>query len=296
MAKLNKTIIEALRKHSGQRTVLYVAIPVLDAHLQKMQGKSDLLGCSESEIMRSFRDLAKQYGHSDYHTTYTHRRLGRNGFLELNNSRYCFRESLMTGVTREELRAFRNELKESLETAFERRQALIKQLEKTTALPTAQIDERHDLVVAYLEQITGNAGEMFEVVSFAVLREYFRSFGFTLQRFSTTHANDGGMDFVAGDAIYQVTTDKSILKVRRDLAKSPGTNLVLVRPSFDEEIIRLCDAEVLATIEVKDLLEHFVRWLLSRDARSKQASHLQRVLQVALEEFRRENRAEGKPA
>ena len=92
---------------------------------------------------------------------------------------------------------------------------------------------------------------MFEVVSFAVLREYFRTFGFSLQRFSTTHANDGGMDFVASEAIYQVTTDESINKVRGDLAKSPGTKRVLVRPTLSDEVVRLCESEVLEAIELR---------------------------------------------
>ena len=137
---------------------------------------------------------------------------------------------------------------------------------------------------------------MFEVVSFAVLREYFRTFGFSLQRFSTTHANDGGMDFVASEAIYQVTTDESINKVRGDLAKSPGTKRVLVRPTLSDEVVRLCESEVLEAIELRDLLEHFIGWLLQRDTRMNKAQHLQRVLQIALDEFRRENRAENKSA
>jgi hypothetical protein len=140
-------------------------------------------------------------------------------------------------------------------------------------------------------QLTGNQGEIFEVVSFAVLREYFRTFGFSLQRFSTTHADDGGMDFVAADAIYQVTTDQSIQKVRRDLAKAPGTKRVLVRPTVTPEVTQLCEDDVLEAIELKDLLNHFIAWLLERDTRAKQSKHLQRVLEVALEEFRREDRA-----
>jgi hypothetical protein len=152
--------------------------------------------------------------------------------------------------------------------------------------------ERLALVEEYLSQLSGNHGEIFEVVSFAVLREYFRTFGFSLQRFSTTHANDGGMDFFASDAIYQVTTDASVEKLRRDLRKAPGTNRVMVRPTVTEEILELGEDSVLETIELRDLLSHFIMWLLVRDKRSKRPDHLQRILQIALEEFRREERAE----
>jgi len=295
-AKQRKTIGDLLRRHLGQRTVLYVAIPILDEHARALRRGTPCLGCSEGEIVRAFRELAKQYGHSDYHTTYSQRRLGHRGFLELNANRFRFRSELMSEVDADALETLRSELITSLKTAFERRQAVINQLERAASLPSDRIQERRDLVASYLGQLVGNAGEMFEVVSFAVLREYFRSFGFSLQRFSTTHANDGGMDFVAADAIYQGTTDESISKVKKDLVKSPGTRRVLVRPTFDDEILHLSDAEVLETIELKDLLDHFIAWLLSRDIRSQQSRHLQRVLQVALEEFRRENRAAAKGA
>lgn len=295
-AKDKKTIGDVLRRHAGQRTVLYVALAILAEHRRTIAAGTACAGLLERDIVKVFRDFAKQYGHSDYHPTYIQRRLGHRGFLEVIGSKYRFRSALMTGATTAQLDELHNELVLSLKTAFERRQAVIRQLEHTFNLPHDKIEERRQLVRSYLDQIAGNGGEMFEVVSFAVLREYFRTFGFSLQRFSTTHANDGGMDFVAGEAIYQVTADESASKVRRDLAKSPGTKRVLVRPTVNEEIIRLCDTEVLETIELRDLLDHFIAWLLARDARSNKARHLQEVLRIALEEFRRENKAESETA
>jgi hypothetical protein len=59
------------------------------------------------------------------------------------------------------------------------------------------------------------------------------------------------------------------------------------------EVIKLCEAEVLETIELKDLLQHFIAWLLGRDTRANHPVHLQQVLKIALEEFRRENKAES---
>jgi len=101
------------------------------------------------------------------------------------------------------------------------------------------------------------------------------------------------MDFVGGEAIYQVTTDESMQKVRKDLAKSPGTKRVLVRPTVTPEVMDLSRDNVLEIIELKDLLKSFHSMAPgSRHTRSKQARHLQEVLEIALEEFRRENRAE----
>lgn len=290
--KPNKNICTILRRHLGQRTVLGVAIPVLAAHIDAAKKGRAFQGLTEKQIEVAFGELTSKFIKSDYHSTYIDRRLGPRGFLDLSGKRYKFRERLLSSVVVADLEQLHSELVGSLRTAYEQRQAVIKKLEEACSLPRERIEERYALVDAYLSQLTGNRGEMFEVVSFAVLREYFRTFGFSLQRFSTTHANDGGMDFVGGEAIYQVTTDESMQKVRKDLAKAPGTKRVLVRPTVTSAIVDLCKNDVLETIELKDLLNHFISWLLARDTRSKQARHLQEVLEIALEEFRRENRAE----
>ncbi len=281
-----------LRRHLGQRTVLGVAIPILEDYILAAKAGRTSEGLAEKEIAEGFNLLATQFIHSDYHSTYIARRLGKAGFLDLTNGKYRLRPSLLADATVEELERLKHELLVSLRSAYEQRQGAIKRLENVCLLPPDHVGERLALVEEYLSHITGNRGEIFEVVSFAVLREYFRTFGFSLQRFSTTHANDGGMDFFAGDAIYQVTTDESIEKLRRDLRKAPGTKRVLVRPTVTEEILTLGEDKVLETIELKDLLSHFIAWLLARDKRSKESNHLQRVLQIALEEFRREDRAE----
>jgi hypothetical protein len=287
-----RNICTILRKHLGQRTVLGVAIPILADQVRAAKKGKPVRGLTEKEIESGFDQLAGRYIKSEYHSTYIDRRLGQRGFLELERDRYKIREALLAGLSAEQLEHLHSELVESLRSAFEQRQAVIRKLEEACSLPKECVSERYALVDAYLSQLSGNRGEMFEVVSFAVLREYFRTFGFLLQRFSTTHANDGGMDFVGGEAIYQVTTDESMQKVRRDLKKAPGTKRVLVRPRATEEMTELSESDVLETIDLKDLLNHFVAWLLNRDSRTMRSKHLQQVLQVALEEFRRENRAE----
>ena len=272
--------------------MLGVAIPVLDDYILATRAGHATDGLTERQIEDGFKQLASQFIHSDYHSTYIARRLGKLGFLNISDGRYRLRPSLLVDITVSELEQLRGELLASLRSAFEQRQSAINRLEEICSLPSERVGERLAFVEEYLSHLSGNRGEIFEVVSFAVLREYFRTFGFSLQRFSTTHANDGGMDFFASDAIYQVTTDESIEKLRRDLRKAPGTKRVLVRPTVTEEILGLGEDKVLETIELKDLLTHFITWLLGRDKRSKQSNHLQRVLLIALEEFRREDKAE----
>jgi hypothetical protein len=288
--KPKSDIFTVLRKYLRQGTNLGVAIPVLSAHIDAARGGKRPAGLTEKQIQAKFRELSAKFFNSEYHPTYLHRAVGR--FLVALEDRYGIRKELLSGVSVADLERLRLELLDSLRAAYEERQAVITKLKETCSLPDGQIKERYDLIASYLRQLGGNRGEMFEVVSFAVLREYFRTFGFSLQRFSTTHANDGGIDFVGGDAIYQVTADVSLQKLRRDLAKAPGTKRVLVRPGPATGTAEMRDGNILEVIELKDLLSHFISWLMARDRESKQAAHIQRVLKTALREFRRENWAQ----
>jgi hypothetical protein len=67
---------------------------------------------------------------------------------------------------------------------------------------------------------------------------------------------------------------------------------VLVRPGPVAGTAEIRDKNILEVIELKDLLSHFISWLMSRDRESKHAAHIQRVLKTALREFRRENWAQ----
>src|SRR5438270_5648429 len=138
------------------------------------------------------------------------------------NGLYRISASLLSGATITELQRLLDEILASLKSEYEKRLELIARLEGTSTLPQADIDGRLKLVDEFLRDLGGNRGETFEVISYAILREYFRALGFVLQRFSTTHANDGGMDFVAGNAIYQVSINDSTKMLEDDLRKAPG--------------------------------------------------------------------------
>lgn len=287
------TLVDLLHRHAGRRTVLGVALPILSAQNAAMHAGQSFAGISAKQIETGFRELCGKFLHSQFHTTYIARQLGPRGFLVIEQDRYRFRPTLLEGVSGDDLETLHGELVASLRDATEQRRAAIKRLESACNLPEEQIAERRQLVEDYLGQFLGNGGENFEIISFAILREYFRSFGFQLQRFSTTHANDGGIDYVGGNSIYQVSSDVSIPKLRSDLAKAPNAERVIVRPKMTPELLSNLNEQVLETVELADLLTHFVGWLLNRDHQSKKARHLQGILRVALAEFRREEKADA---
>jgi len=273
--------------------VLGVALPILSAQIVALRAGQAFAGISAKQIEAGFRELCGMFLHSQFHTTYIDRRLGPRSFLALDQDLYRFRPALLEGVSVNDLETLHEEMVASLRDAAEQRRAAIRRLESACNLPEEQIAERRQLVEEYLSQFLGSGGENFEIISFAILREYFRSFGFQLQRFSTTHANDGGIDYVGGNSIYQVSADESLHKLRSDLAKAPDAQRVVVRPNMTPELLSNINEQVLETIELADLLAHFVSWLLSRDHRSMKAKHLQGILQVALTEFRREEKADA---
>jgi hypothetical protein len=291
-----RSLVDLLRRHARRRTVLGVALPILSAQIASLRAGEPFAGLSAKQIEIGFRELCGKYLHSQFHTTYIDRRLGPRSFLVLEEDLYRFRPALVEDVSVSDLESLYEELIASLRDAAEQRRVAIEQLESACNLPDERIAERRQLVEDYLRQFLGNGGENFEIISFAILREYFRSFGFHLQRFSTTHANDGGIDYVGGNSIYQVSCDESIPKLRSDLAKAPDAQRVILRPSMTRELWANLNDHVLETVELADLLTHFVGWLLNRDHQSNKARHLQGILKVALAEFRREEKADVRGA
>lgn len=287
-----KTLRDVLTRAAGKRTVLGVALPVLYGTIEAARNGRSFDGLTAAAIQAGFDDLGRTYLWSQFHTTYLVRPLGTRGFLDLKDGFYRFRPHLVDGITTADLEALHTELVQSLRDATERRRAEIERLELACRLPIDQVDSRREIVKSYLSNFRGNLGENFEVITYAVLREYFAAFGFRIQRFSTTHANDGGIDYVGGDRIYQVSTDGGLEKLQGDLAKAPNTARVVVRPKFADDARRRADDAAITRVELSDLLAHFVGWLLSRDMTNRRAKHLQGILQVALSEFRREELAD----
>jgi hypothetical protein len=289
------TLRDVLLRQAGRRTVLGVILPVLDGHIAAVRADTAFAGLTSPEIRRGYDALAKQFLTTEYSTTYPNRQLSTRGCFVRVGDRYRLRPKLLAGQTVEDLELLRADLVRSLRDATDRRRADIDRLSATCRMPLDQLDARRQLVEEYLRNFAGNYGENFEIISYAVLRAYFESFGFRIQRFSTTRSNDGGIDYVGGDCIYQVSTDGGLGKLEGDLAKAPGIKRVVVRPEFEPPARERADETAEARIEMADLLTHFVGWLLARDQASKRAKYLQAVLQTALTEFQREDRAEQSP-
>jgi hypothetical protein len=120
------------------------------------------------------------------------------------------------------------------------------------------------------------------------LKVYFESFGFGLKRFSVSFSNDGGMDFISANGIYQVTSSPAKGKIGDDLKKLPGTGRVMVLSTCTDAIRRKCyeSENVTEIITSDDLKEHFMGWLLKKD--EKNPHFMRNILETIRVEMIRE--------
>ena len=123
--KAAKNIESVLCRHLGQRTVLGVALPVLEATLDAMRQGDGFIGLEAKAIERGFKSLGNRYLKSDFHPTYIQRRLGPGGFLEAVGDKYRFKTDLLRDVDVRCLEDLVAKLELSLQSAYEARQALI---------------------------------------------------------------------------------------------------------------------------------------------------------------------------
>jgi len=93
----------------------------------------------------------------------------------------------------------------------------------------------NNLLIHIKNSIKNGDANDFEVLSYSILKIFFRSFGFNLLRFSSTNANDGGADFIGGDTIYCVTTQLNLKKLDTDVEKTHAPKVFIHRNLIDNK-------------------------------------------------------------
>jgi hypothetical protein len=115
---------------------------------------------------------------------------------------------------------------------------------------------------------TGSPND-FEVISYAVLNCYLDSFGFSLKRFTSTNANDGGVDFIGGDVVYCVTTLLSKSKLENDIQKTHAKKIFIYRNTLSaklEESIKeyIKEGKISDVLSVNQVIERYVTFLKNK--------------------------------
>lgn len=275
-----------VEKNRKKFTTLVTLLQILDGHIAAIEAGNDMFsGLTRSQIGRGYSRTSQQYRrNSQFAPSYVQRHLGPSGLYEEVDGRFSIQRSLLRNLNKDDLLRISRKVHDLLSESVGLLDGIVTQIRE--AIDSNDLDRQKRFVIELLASKIGNQGRNFEIMSFAILSVYFRCLGFTLNRFSTTFANDGGMDFVSSNGIYMVTASPTEAKLKSDLAKLPDTERVLVVPS----VRSLSDQNgvVSEMIDRDDLVDHFLEWLYQRDRTRQTSRHLHEVLKTANKQYRRE--------
>lgn len=244
---------------------------------------------TKSEVHKAFNSSHKEFGVQTFRRDYILRQSGdkEKGIeqIEGTDKKFRIRKPLLEGLTTVEMKAIVN----SINSFYAKKR--VEQQSFLTALQTI-CDSEEVEIYSYIKSLLEKPlsddkkrGQEFEVTSFSILCAYYAMRGFTLNRFSTVYANDGGVDFAAQNAIYQVTTHLDSNKFNEDIAKVPLTKRVLVYKettgNFDKSLFN--NEWILDYISCSEIVTH-LDYIRSKKGKSGLLS----VMSTILHEFKRE--------
>lgn len=278
-------LIEKFRKSFTTLTCLMV---VLDKHINSLHKHLEFKGISNAEIGREYEIYRLLHNSKkNFYPSYIHRHNQDGDFFIEQNKLYFIRPELIANKSLDDLLTIKELINNLIEVENFNQSEIISDLDQILELNN--LDENKAFIDSLFESDQfRNFGQVFEILSYSILKVYFESFGFTLNRFSTSFSNDGGMDFISALGIYQVTASPNKKKIESDLSKLPGTRRVMVFTECSDTLIQtyLNYPDVTEIIDINDLKIHFLDWLYKRD-QIKQ-TYLNAILRTFREQLFRE--------
>lgn len=276
-----------IKKSRKSFTTLATLKVLLDDYMAQLQAGNAYLGLSIPGITSAYEAYQTRFGRREqFYGSYVQRHCRAGDLFVEENNRYKIRPEHVEGKPAATLEAYDAAIFACLAEETDR---LVEQSIEIERLIT---ENDSKAAYTYIQSLFDskefrNYGQLFEIVSFAVLKVYFEHFGFVLNRFSTTFSNDGGMDFIASAGIYQVTTHAVDKKILGDISKQKGVNKVLVVSDLKEKQREKYFGEegVTDIITTGDLKSHFMAWLIRSEPFKPS---MIRVLKVIQHEFSRE--------
>jgi len=274
----------SLKKYLNSDTTLLTLLALMDLSVSY----PDEQGFSTSQISEIYKHLHPVAGKKKFYPSYLQRHTRDRGLFREEAGLYSLNTDYLGDDILKHYSEIRSAITGKLDQGSLKTEQLISEIEQLCIAPPAT-EKLLEYIIKLLrdEALLPNYGQLFEVAAYAILKVYFRRFNFELKRFSTSFANDGGMDYIAEQGIYQVTTAATRSKLNSDLEKLPGVDRVMVVTRFPESAEELlADENIREIIALDDLAGHFLPWLALRKERGHSA--LVSVLMVFLEELRRD--------
>jgi hypothetical protein len=279
---------DTIDKNRQNLTTLTTLFVILKDFIEMKNDGRGQNGLTFQEISEKYRIFAERYCiREKFYSTYVQRQANENGLFEERTGRYKMRSYLVNDKSSEELEGLCDLIINCINLRNNLYSEFFAALEDKIG-ENDLLSYKNFIVTLFNEDRFRNYGQIFEVLSYSILKVYFQSFGFELKRFSVSFSNDGGMDFVSSDGVYQVTSSPSSKKISDDLEKLPGIKRVMVLSDCPERIHNLCfDSELVTeVITTSDLKTHFLEWLYRRDEHKPRL--LKKVLMTIKEEMQRE--------
>lgn len=277
-----------VRKNLKHFTTSCSTLVLLDESINFKKINSENFGLSIAQINEKYNNYKDSFDiKKSFYASYIQRHLKENDLFEEFQGKYRINKRLTDGVSVSELERIRNIIVSEIIRNNHSLKIILEEFD--TVLDSNDSDEFYRYIINFFDtKRFKNYGQVFEIVSFSILSIYFKIFGFSLNRFSTSFSNDGGMDFISANGIYQVTAAPDISKIKSDLSKLPGIKRVLVLSFAKDDIIKqyLTYSDVNEIITTNELKEHFLMWLYQRDKLI--GNNLKSVILLIKNEFSRE--------
>jgi len=281
----NSDLRAYLKRNINHPTVILCFIVLLQRTIELGVGTT----MSKSDIERGFNAKIKEFGINTFRRDYLKRQSGdiRNAIDENDEQCFFIRSSFIDGITNEQLK----EIIDDLNNFYgEKNQAISRFMSKiSSAIETHDDEQSQQFIFDILDEDDSDSsqrrGQNFEICSFSILKMYFASFGFELNRFSTTYANDGGMDYIGQRSVYQVTVVMSQKKFDEDIVKTPGIKRIIVYKNIASgfDMSKFNHDLILRTISAANLKDYVI------DLKNlRKAGAVTHILKTMLNEFTRE--------
>lgn len=262
-------IDKLIKKNKKFFSVIITFYVLLDEYKATVRNRIEYNGLTSAEIRNKYNNLAAEYGKKDFAASYVQRHSKTGDFFIETNGRYKIRPELIVELNELTPTRILSDIKIYFDSFNERRKEVVQQLNDIKSID--EFDELKNEIGSLMDLELFNKGQLFEIISFSILQTYFDMFGFSIKRFSTTFSNDGGMDFIADNCIYQVTYSPTDKKISSDLDKLPNIKRVLVIPKLKKSIEKILNLDelVLSFITKEELLNHFLPIVIKKKLKEK---------------------------
>ena len=278
----NQNLRKYLEKNLNYPTVLLSAIVLIEFYLKDKIVKP----YSKVAIERAFNNKRIEFGINTFRRDYIKRQSGviSNLIDENDVQEFFIKETFLTDGDE----AIKHALDELYEYYFQKNENVRKLMSEINETITSEDEISAQKILQNMLEDGKNygtrKGQSFEISSFAIMRQYFHSFGYELNRFSVTVANDGGMDFVGQSAVFQVAEVMTDKKFDEDMQKLPKTPRVIVyhRISKSFDINKFDHPDIRRHVTLTDIKGFY------SDLRQKGRNHTFEIMKIIANELGRE--------